>query len=168
MSNRLTQIKPTTGLYPTYLREAIDRMRGETDGLDWLEVSSQIVGDLLRRHGHEPVWAKPVTWEAYAATRSEAVREQLRSVLDASRRRSGRFGPDDVGWCAEKDKIRVRVRTNTHGHPEFNWRDLRTYMLHEHESRGGEFVLDTHAVETFLGHRIGRSRWKIPLWAWST
>ena len=51
-------------------------------------------------------------------------------------------------------KLRVRVRTNTHGHPEFNWRDLPTCMLHEHESRGGEFVLDTNAVETFLGHKV--------------
>ena len=39
-------------------------------------------------------------------------------------------------------------------HPEFNWRDLPTCMLHEHESRGGEFVLDTNAVETFLGHKV--------------
>ena len=165
MSNQLAGVKPTTQFYRAYLREAIERMRGETAGLDWLEVSSQIVADLLRRHGHEPAWAQPVTWEAYAATRYEAVREQLRSVLDASRRRSGRFGPDDVGWRPEKKKIRVRVRTNTHGHPEFNWRDLPTYMLHEHESRGGEFVLDTNAVETFLGHKITASRWKLPLLA---
>ena len=141
-------------------------MRGETAGLDWLEVSSQIVAGLLRRHGYEPAWAQPVTWEAYAATRYEAVREQLRSVLNASRRRSGRFGPDDLGWPRpEKKKIRVRVRTNTHGDPEFNWRDLPTYMLHEHESRGGEFVLDTNAVETFLGQRITASRWRLPLLA---
>ena len=165
MSNQLAGVKPTTQFYRAYLREAIERMRGETAGLDWLEVSSQIVADLLRRHGHEPAWAQPVTWEAYAATRYEAVREQLRSVLDASRRRSGRFGPDDVGWRPEKKKVRVRVRTNTHGHPEFNWRDLPTYMLHEHESRGGEFVLDTNAVETFLGHKITASRWKLPLLA---
>ena len=70
------RVKPTTELYRAYLREAIEQMRGETAGLDWLEVSSQIVAGLLRRHGYEPAWAQPVTWEAYAATRYEAVREQ--------------------------------------------------------------------------------------------
>ena len=98
------RVKPTTELYRAYLREAIEQMRGETAGLDWLEVSSQIVASLLRRHGYEPAWAQPVTWEAYAATRYEAVREQLRSVLNASRRRSGRFGPDDQGVAAERSE----------------------------------------------------------------
>ena len=163
MSNQLARVKPTTHLYRAYLRETIERMRGQTAGLDWLEVSSQIVAGLLRKHGHEPEWAQTVTWEAYAATRYEAVREQLRSVLDATRRRSGRFGPNDVGWRVENDKIRVRVRTNTHGHPEFNWRELPTYMLNENESRGGEFVLVTKAVETFLGHKVTPPRWRLPL-----
>ena len=114
MSNQLARVKPTTQLYRAYLREAIERMRGETAGLDRPEVSSQIVVGLLRKHGHEPPWAQPVTWEAYAATRYEAVREQLRSVLDASRRRSGRFGPDEVGWARGEGE---NPGTSTYQHP---------------------------------------------------
>ena len=165
MSNRFAQVKPTTHLYRAFLREAITLLDGETIRLDWLKASTQILVDLLRKHGHEPSWARPITWEAYGATRYDTVREQLRSVLDASRRRSGRFGPDDLGWRAEKEKIRVRVRTNTHGSPEFDWRELPTYMIRDNESRGGEFVLNTGAVESFLGDKITAPRWKRALLA---
>ena len=36
-------------------------------------------------------------------------------------------------------------------------------MLNENESRGGEFVLVTNAVETFLGHKVTPPRWRLPL-----
>ena len=89
-------------------------------------------------------------------------------MLDASKRRSRRFTADDLGWRAENEKIRVRVRTNSYGHPEFDWRELPTYMLLDNESRGGEFVLNTDAVERFLGDKITAPRWKRALWPRST
>ena len=159
MSNTLTQIKPTTHLYRAYLQEAIARTRDTDQEIDWLKTSSEIIAEIFDRHGHNPGWARPASWEAYAATRYEGLREQLRSVLDPSRRHRGRFGPEEVGWRPEKNQIRVRVRTSTYGHPEFNWGDLPTYMLHENQSRGGEFVLDTKAVEGFLGQRVTSRRW---------
>ena len=60
--------------------------------------------------------------------------------------------------------MRVRVRTNQHGHPEFRWPDLPTYMLREGESRGGEFVLNTVEVEAFLNQKLGRRRWRLAPW----
>lgn len=36
-------------------------------------------------------------------------------------------------------------------------------MLHEHESYGGEFVLNTNAVDSFLGHKVTAWRWRLPL-----
>ena len=86
------------------------------------------------------------------------------SLLDAARRHSSRPPPDTEGWFAQGDKIWVRVGTNTFGHPDFEWRDLPTYMLHEHESRAAEFVLDTSAVENFLGQTLTAPRWRFPLW----
>ena len=58
------------------------------------------------------------------------------------------------GWYAQGGKIWVRVGKNTFGHPDFEWRDLPTYMLHEHESRAAEFVLDLRAAEEFLGDKL--------------
>ena len=83
--------------------------------------------------------------------------EQLRSLLDAARRHSSRPPPDTEGWFAQGEKIWVRVGTNSFGHPDFEWRDLPTYMLHEHESRAAEFVLDARAVERILGQRFGHA-----------
>ena len=37
-------------------------------------------------------------------------------------------------------------------------------MLHEHESRAAEFVLDARAVESFLGQKLIAPRWRFPLW----
>ena len=65
-------------------------MRGETAGLDWLEVSSQIVASLLRRHGYEPAWAQPVTCEA-SSMRADA-------APDAS-------DPTTRGWLPSARKV---------------------------------------------------------------
>ncbi|MDE0378005.1 MAG: hypothetical protein OXI20_02050, partial [Rhodospirillales bacterium] len=104
----------------------------------------------------------------YASTRYDALREQLGSLLDGARRRSIRPPPDTEGWYAEGDKIWVRVGANSFGHPDFEWRDLPTYMLHEHESRAAEFVLDVHAVERFLDRKLVAPRRRLPFWPRST
>ena len=62
------------------------------------------------------------------------------------------------GWDAQGDKLWVRVGTNTFGHPDFEWRDLPTYMLHEHESRAAEFVLDQRARSRASSARRSPSR----------
>ena len=51
------------------------------------------------------------------------------------------------------------------GTRDFEWRDLPTYMLHEHESRAAEFVLDLQAVENFLDRKLVTSRWRFPIWS---
>ena len=76
--------------------------------------------------------------------------------------------PDTEGWYAEGDRIWVRVGANSFGHPDFEWRDLPTYMLHEHESRAAEFVLDLHAVERFLDRKLAAPRRRLPFWPRST
>ena len=96
------------------------------------------------------------------STRHDALREQLGSLLDASRRHATRPPSDTEGWYAEGGKVWVRVGTGTFGHPDFEWRDLPTYMLHEHESRASEFVLDMKAVENFLGRKLPVPRWRLP------
>ena len=164
MSNQLTAIEPTTHLYRRYVHEALERLHSGTGDTDWLLLSSRILSDLLRGAGHEPAWARPLAWEAYASTRYDALREQLRSLLDATRRHASRPPPDTEGWYAQGGKIWVRVGTNTFGHPDFEWRDLPTYMLHEHESRAAEFVLDLRAAEEFLGDKLTAPRWRFPLW----
>ena len=105
-----------------------------------------------------------LAWEAYASTRYDTLREQLRSLLDPARRHSIRPPPDTEGWYAERDRIWVRVGANSFGHPDFEWRDLPTYMLHEHESRAAEFVLDLQATESFLDRKLATSRWRFPIW----
>ena len=35
----------------------------------------------------------------------------------------------------------VRVGTNSFGHPDFEWRDLSTDMLHKHKNRQSALVL---------------------------
>ena len=164
MSNQLTAIEPTTHLYRRYVHEALERLHSGTEDTDWLLLSSRILSDLLRGAGHEPAWARPLAWEAYASTRYDALREQLRSLLDATRRHASRPPPDTEGWYAQGGKIWVRVGKNTFGHPDFEWRDLPTYMLHEHESRAAEFVLDLRAAEEFLGDKLTAPRWRFPLW----
>ena len=71
-----------------------------------------------------------------------------------SRRVPASCDPDTEGWYAEGDRIRVRIGTNSFGRPDFEWRDLPTYMLHEHESR---------AVEDFPGRKPAAPRWRFPL-----
>ena len=164
MSNQLSSIEPTTHLYRRYVCEILERLHSNVHEIDWLLLSSQILSELLADCGHDAAWAKPVAWETYASTRYDALREQLRSLLDAARRHSSRPPPDTEGWFAQGDKIWVRVGTNTFGHPDFEWRDLPTYMLHEHESRAAEFVLDARAVENFLGQTLTAPRWRFPLW----
>ena len=166
MSNRLSAIEPTTHLYRHYVHEVLGRLGAGTGDVDWLELSSRIVSELLGGAGHHPEWARPLAWEAYAATRHDSLREQLRSLLDATRRRSSRPPRDTEGWYAHGGKIWVRVGTSTFGHPDFEWWDLPTYMLHEHESRAAEFVLDLKAAEEFLGHRLTGPRRRFPLWPW--
>ena len=162
MSDRLSSIEPTTHLYRRYLREVLARLDTKAD--DWLLLSSEILSGLLAEFGHDAAWARPMAWETYASTRYDALREQLRSLLDARRRLSSRPPPDTEGWHAEGDRIWVRVGANSFGHPDFEWRDLPTYMLHEHESRAAEFVLDRQAVEGFVGRKLGAPRWRLPLW----
>ena len=162
MSDRLSSIEPTTHLYRRYLSEALDRLDTEAD--DWLLLSSEILSSLLAEFGHDAAWARPLAWESYASTRYDSLREQLRSLLDARRRLSSRPPPDTEGWYAEGDRVWVRVGANSFGHPDFEWRDLPTYMLHEHESRAAEFVLDRQAVEGFVGQKLARPRWRSPLW----
>ena len=162
MSDRLSSIEPTTHLYQRYLSEVLERL--DDDAGDWLLLSSEVISGLLAECGHDPAWAKPVAWETYASTRYDALREQLRSLLDASRRHSTRPPADTEGWYAEGDRIWVRVGANSFGHPDFEWRDLPTYMLHEHESRAAEFVLDRQAVESFLDRKLATPRWRFPTW----
>ena len=164
MSNQLSSIEPTTHLYRRYVHEVLERLRSNVHETDWLLLSSQILSELLAGFGHDAAWAEPLAWETYASTRYDALREQLRSLLDAARRHSSRPPPDTEGWFAQGEKIWVRVGTNTFGHPDFEWRDLPTYMLHEHESRAAEFVLDARAVESFLGQKLTAPRWRFPLW----
>ena len=164
MSNQLSSIEPTTHLYRRYVHEVLERLHSNVHETDWLLLSSQILSELLADCGHDAAWAKPVAWETYASTRYDALREQLRSLLDAARRHSSRPPPDTEGWFAHGEKIWVRVGTNSFGHPDFEWRDLPTYMLHEHESRAAEFVLDARAVENFLGQKLTVPRWRFPLW----
>ena len=167
MSNRLSAIAPTTHLYRRYVHEVLDRLDAGAGDLDWLLLSSRIVSELLGGAGHHPEWAEPLAWEAYAATRYDSLREQLRSLLDPTRRHSSRPPSDTEGWYAEGAKIWVRVGTSTFGLPDFEWRDLPTYMLHEHESRAAEFVLDLRAAEEFLGHKLTGPRRRLPFWPWS-
>ena len=164
MSNQLSSIEPTTHLYRRYVHEVLERLHANVQETDWLLLSSQILSELLAGFGHDAAWAEPLAWETYASTRYDALREQLRSLLDAARRHSSRPPPDTEGWFAQGEKIWVRVGTNTFGHPDFEWRDLPTYMLHEHESRAAEFVLDARAVESFLGQKLTAPRWRFPLW----
>ncbi len=166
MSDRLSSIEPTTHLYRRYLQEVLDHL--DETASDWLMLSSEVLSKLLSMCGHDPPWAKPIAWEAYASTRYDALREQLQSLLDSARRHSSRPPPDTEGWYAEGDRIWVRVGANSFGHPDFEWRDLPTYMLHEHESRAAEFVLDLQAVESFLDRKLATSRWRFPFWPQST
>ncbi len=160
MSDRLAAIEPTTHLYRRYLNVVLDRLdAGESD---WLRLSSEVVSGILAEFGHDPAWARPVTWQEYASTRYDALREQLRSLLDPARRQAARPATDSEGWFAEGGKVWIRVGTNSFGHPDFEWRDLPTYMLHEHESRAAEFVLDVRAVENFLGRKLEQPRWRLP------
>ena len=160
----LLSIEPTTHLYRRYVHEVLERLDSNAYETDWLLLSSQILSELLESCDHDAEWAKPLAWETYASTRYDALREQLRSLLDAARRRSSRPPPDTEGWFAQGEKIWVRVGTNSFGHPDFEWRDLPTYMLHEHESRAAEFVLDTRAVESFHGQKLTAPRRRFPLW----
>ena len=164
MSNQLSSIEPTTHLYRRYVGEALERLPSSVQETDWLLLSSQILSDLLADCGHDAAWAQPLAWETYASTRYDALREQLRSLLDVARRHSSRPSPDTEGWYAEGGKVWVRVGTNSFGRPDFEWRDLPTYMLHEHESRAAEFVLDLPAVESFLSQKLAAPRWRFALW----
>ena len=164
MSNRLSALEPTTHLYRRYVHEALERLPSTLHETDWLLLSSQILSELLGGCGHDAAWMRPLSWEAYASTRHDVLREQLRSLLDGARRHSSRPPADTEGWYAQGDKVWVRVGTNSFGHPDFEWRDLPTYMLHEHESRAAEFVLDLGAVERFLGQKLTAARWRFPLW----
>ena len=164
MSNQLSSIEPTTHLYRRYVGEALERLPSNAQETDWLLLSSQILSELLAGCGHDAEWAQPLAWETYASTRYDALREQLRSLLDVARRHSSRPPPDTEGWYAEGGKVWVRVGTNSFGRPDFEWRDLPTYMLHEHESRAAEFVLDLGAVESFLDQKLVAPRWRFPLW----
>ena len=160
MSDRLSSMETTTHLYRRYLRDVLDRLEAGED--DWLLLSSKVLSGILAECGYEPDWARPITWAEYASTRHDALREQLGSLLDVARRHATRPPPDTEGWYAEAGKVWVRVGTNTFGHPDFEWRDLPTYMLHEHESRASEFVLDLKAVENFLGRKLAVPRWRLP------
>ena len=164
MSNQLRSIEPTTHLYRRYVRKALERLQAGSGEADWLLLSSEILSGLLAGSAFGAAWAQPVAWETYASTRYDVLRDQLRSLLDSARRHSSRPPPDAEGWYAQGGKIWVRVGTNSFGRPDFEWRDLPTYMLHEHESRAAEFVLDARAVESFLDQKIARPRWR-SLWS---
>ena len=167
MSDRLSSIEPTTHMYRRYVNVVLERLDSNDRQTDWLSLSSGILNDLLVGCGQDAAWAQPLEWEAYASTRYDALREQLRSLLSSTRRHSSRPPPDTEGWYAEEDRIWVRVGTSSFGHPDFEWRDLPTYMLHEHESRAAEFVLDLSAVESFLNQRLVSSRRRFSLWPWA-
>ena len=101
MSNRLSEIEPITHLYRRYVREALERLPSNVQETDWLLLSSQILSELLAGCGQVAEWAQPLAWETYAPTRYDALREQLRSVLDVAWRHSSRLPPDTEGWYAE-------------------------------------------------------------------
>ncbi len=162
MSDRLSLLDPSTHLYRRYLREILEHL--DAGATDWLLLSSKVICGILASCGHDPAWAQPIAWEAYASTRYDVLREQLRSLLHPSRRRAAHPTPETTGWYAEGDRIWVRVGANSFGHPDFEWRDLPTYMLHEHESRSAEFVLDLPATERFLDRKLIRPRWRFPIW----
>ncbi len=167
MSDRLAKIEPTTHLYRLYLRRILERL-DDAGGSDWLWLSSSVLSEFMIECGLSPPWASPVSWKEYASTRYDALREQLRSLLHPARMRATRSAADSEGWFAEDGKVWVRVGTNSFGRPDFEWRDLPTYMLHEHESRAAEFVLDILAVENFLGGRLERPRRQFQFRFWPT
>ena len=162
MSNQLRSIDPTTHLYRRYVHEVLERLQAGSGEADWLQLSSEILSGLLADSAPGAAWAQPVAWKTYASTRYDVLRDQLRSLLDPARRHSSRPPPDAEGWHAQEGKIWVRVGTNSFGRPDFEWRDLPTYLLHEHESRAAEFVLDAHAAESFLELKIAGPRWRFP------
>lgn len=161
-SNQLRAIEPTTHRYRRYVHEALERLQAGSGEADGLLLSSQILSGLLAGSASGTAWAQPVAWEADASTRYDVLRDQLRSLLDPARRHSSRPPPGAEDWYAQGGKIWVRVGTSSFGHPDFEWRDLPTCMLHEHESRAAEFGLGPRAVESFLDQNIAGPRWRFP------
>ena len=146
----------------SHLYEVLERLQAGSGEADWLLLSSEILSGLLADSVSGAAWAQPVAWKTYASTRYDVLRDQLRSLLDPARRHPSRPSPDAEGWYAQEGRIWVRVGTNSFGRPDFDWRDLPTYILHEHESRAAEFVLDARAVESFLDLKIAGPRRRFP------
>ena len=60
MSDRLSAIEPTTHLYRRYVHEVLGRLDADAGAVDWLELSSRIVSELLGGAGHHPEWGEPL------------------------------------------------------------------------------------------------------------
>ena len=112
MSNRQNAIEPTTRLYRGYAHDPSNgspRAPGVSTRSCFRRGSSRSSAvRATTRSGRGPL-------EAYAATRYDSLREQMRSRLDANRCHSSRPPPDTEGWYAHGGKVWLRVGTSTFG-----------------------------------------------------
>ena len=153
----------TTDLYRRYLTVIIDELDSNPLPSDILSVSSQTICEILEQFTDTelPRWCRPVTWSNYADNRYERTARRLDAML-APENYTKSVSDRDQGWTFQSDKICVWAKADTFGRTSIKG-EIPDFLYDDTASVGGTFVLWREQTEQFLGRKIAKPRFKLPL-----
>lgn len=154
----------TGSLYRRYLWDLMDRLDEDRLPDDWLALSSDALGKILRDStGHSPDWCRSVTWLDYAEKRYDRVKARLVSLLRPASYAKNEGGVPN-GWTIDGDSVIFWEPRDAFGRSGFSWDDVPSTLIDQDASGPGRTVLNRSKLEEFTKTplRTSASRWKLP------
>jgi len=154
----------TTDLYRRYLAVIMDRLNGTPEPGDILQMSSEVICDLLEVHtgGQLPHWCKPVSWNQYADRRYERPARRLAALLSRENYRS-KVAEGEKGWTLQSNTVVVWDKADAFGRTSIKG-EIPDFLYDDTASVGDTFVLWREQTEEFLGTPISRPGFN---WPWN-
>ena len=154
----------TGHLYRRYLWDLMDRLDEDRLPDDWLAISSETLGNILRGStGHSPDWCRGVTWLDYAEKRYDRVKARLVNLLRPATYARNEGGIPN-GWTIDGDSVIFWEPRDAFGRSGFSWDDVPSTLIDQDSSGPGRTVLNRTKLEEFTKTplRTSTSRWRIP------
>ena len=143
----------TGHLYRRYLQAVLDKLADDPLPDDWLQLSSGVLGGLLRDATAEcpPVWSAPQTRTHHAERRYKSLRAKFHHLLRPAAQIDA-DNPKSEGWWVDTDtgRLIVRERVNQYGRSAFNWDQVPSTIIDADASSSGHTSLVLSELNRFL------------------
>ncbi|MEW6579559.1 MAG: phospholipase D family protein [Chloroflexota bacterium] len=140
------QNRITTSLYREYLKRVLEQLSSGALPQDVLKFSSGILTDIFDQafSGPLPAWCSPLSMDSYTGKRYEKIRLELLKLYETQ----------PTIWELRRHEAVLRLQ---HFEAFGLRKDIPDWILKE-GSRGGNVILDRHALEEFLGTSLRKRR----------